>query len=377
MTHSPPLEIFLAGPPGLEPLLRTEAAEIGFAAPQITAGGVSPRRDWRDVWRANLLLRGAARVLVRIASFRVAHLAQLDKCARHIPWAAHLRPSARVRVEAVCKRSRIYHSGAAAERVARAAAEAVKGTVSPEKADDAVLIMARLERDVCTLSLDTSGALLHKRGFKTDVNAAPLRETLAALFLRACGYTGCEPVVDPMCGSGTFVLEAADIAAGLAPGRARDFAFERLATFDAAAWAALREGAGAQAPHGDPPMAHGFDRDAKAIAISRANAVRAGLSEHTRFEQGTISDLRPPPGGPGLVMVNPPYGGRLGDRARLSALYQALGRILKERFRGWRCGLVTSEEALARATGLRFQDIGPPIPHGALKVRLHQTGPLA
>ena len=176
-----------------------------------------------------------------------------------------------------------------------------------------------------------------------------------------------------MCGSGTFVLEAAEIAAGLAPGRSRAFAFERLAPFDPAAWAALK--AEAQ-PRPTPFRFHGSDRDAGAIAMSRANAARAGVADLTDFRQSPISDLHRPDGPPGLVIVNPPYGARLGDPADLRRLYAALGQTLQSRFPGWRVGLVTTDPALAHATGLPFAPPGPPVPHGPLKIRLWQTGPL-
>jgi putative N6-adenine-specific DNA methylase len=244
--------------------------------------------------------------------------------------------------------------------------------VPEEPPEDAVAVRARIDDDLCTISVDTSGAPLHRRGHKQEVNAAPMRETLAALFLRAAGYRGGEPVIDPMCGSGTFVIEAAEIAAGLAPGRSRSFAFERLAGFDAAAWAALREAA----PQGTALRFHGSDRDAGAVAMSRANAARAGVAGIASFAQEPVSALEPPAGPAGLVIVNPPYGARLGDAAALRPLYAAFGETMRARFRGWRVAMVTTDPALARAAGLPFGAPGPVVPHGGLKVRLWQTGVL-
>jgi putative N6-adenine-specific DNA methylase len=371
-------EIFLVAAPGLESVLAEEAREAGFADAAPTPGGVTLRGGWPEVWRANLMLRGAARVLARVASFRALHLAQLDKRARRVPWAEILRPDVPVKVEAACARSRIYHAGAAAERLKRAIRESV-GARGPSTADDdPVRIMARIDDDLCTISVDTSGAPLHKRGFKQATAKAPLRETLAALCLRACGYRGDEPVIDPMCGSGTFPIEAAEIAAGMAPGRERSFAFERLATFDPGAWAATR--AALPAPRPAPPWVLGFDRDAGAVEASRANAARAGVDRIATFARQPVSALAPPQAladaPPGLVIVNPPYGGRIGDKDDLRALYGALGATLRARFAGWRVGLVTSEPGLAAATGLPFSPPGPPITHGSLKVRLYRTEPL-
>lgn len=360
-------EIFLAAPPGLEATLCDEVRHKGFKRPRAVPGGVVTTGGWPEVWRANLWIRGAGRVLARVDRFHVDHLAQLDRRARHVPWAEVLRPDTPFRVEAHCSASRIYHSGAAAERIARAITE----TLGAKQAEDAAItVMARIERDVCTISIDTSGEPLHKRGFKEAVNAAPMRETMASLFLRRCGYDGNEPVLDPMCGSGTFVIEAAEIAARLNPGRARRFAFEQLATFDVEAWERMRA---VRSPRVPAVRFHGSDRDAGAIAMSRANAARAGVADITEFRQCAISDIAPPPGPPGLVIVNPPYGTRLGERAKLMPLYQALGRVLVQRFAGWRVGIVATDARLAEATGLPFLPTDAPVPHGGLRVTLFRT----
>jgi putative N6-adenine-specific DNA methylase len=367
MTTGGEFEIFLATLPGLEATLQAEAGGKGFRRPRAVAGGVTIEGGWPEVWRANLWLRGAGAVLARLDRFRVVHLAQLDARARRVPWAGVLRPDVPFRVEASCAASRIYHSGAAAERIATAIRETLG---APEAEAAEVVVRARIEHDLCTISLDTSGEPLHRRGFKQAVNAAPLRETLASLFLFQCGYDGTEPLLDPMCGSGTFVIEAAEIAARLNPGRARRFAFEHLATFDAAAWQRMRAVRSQREP---PARCYGSDRDAGAVAMSRANADRAGVTAGTEFRQATISELAPPTGPPGLVLVNPPYGTRLGEPARLLPLYQTLGQRLRTRFAGWRVGLVASETRLAQATGLPFLPPGPPVPHGGLRVRLFRT----
>lgn len=370
MTSSSDFEIFLMAPPGLEAVLADEVRARKFKAVRQVAGGVTVKGSWPDVWRANLELRGCGHVLARIGAFRVLHLAQLDKRARKFPWGDVLRRDVPVHVEASCSRSRIYHSQAAAQRIARAIAEEFG---APVKDDAEVVIKARIEDDLCTISVDSSGQSLHKRGHKEGVGKAPLRETLAALFLRQCGYRGEEPVVDPMCGSGTFIIEAAEIAAQLDPGRTRSFAFEQLATFDAAKWQAMKSD---KAPLNPPAMFFGSDRDAGAIRMAGENAARAGVSACTRFRQQAVSDLERPEGPPGLVIVNPPYGTRIGDKKPLFALYGALGQVLRQRFAGWRVGLVTTDQSLAKATGLPFQQPGPPVLHGGLKVTLFRTAEL-
>jgi putative N6-adenine-specific DNA methylase len=370
MTVSGDFEIFLVTAPGLEAALAAEARERRFNDPQTVKGGVTVQGGWREVWRANLELRGAARVLARIAEFRAMHLAQLDKRARKVAWGEVLRADQPFWVEASCKASRIYHQGAAAQRITKAIQETLG---APVDENAAVVIKARIDDDLCTISVDTSGASLHKRGHKEAVAKAPMRENLAALFLRQCGFDGTEPVVDPMCGSGTFIMEAAEIAAGLKPGRSRRFAFEQLATFDSAAWQKLRGHSETRKPD---IKFYGSDRDAGAVAMSRANAERAGIASLTEFKQQAISDLTPPEGKPGLVIVNPPYGGRIGDRKQLVALYRALGQTLRAKFSGWRVGIVTNEEPLAEATGLPFKPPSDPVSHGGIRVRLYQTPPL-
>ncbi|MDO5612346.1 MAG: class I SAM-dependent RNA methyltransferase [Paracoccus sp. (in: a-proteobacteria)] len=363
-------EIFLACAPGLEPLLLDEARAFWPDAAQV-AGGVTITGGWPDVWQANLNLRGATRVLARIGSFRALHLAQLDKRARKFDWGAVLRRDVPVRVDTTCRASRIYHAGAASQRIARAIAEEL-GAPVVEKGE-AITVKARIEDDLVTISVDTSGESLHKRGHKPAVSKAPMRETLAALFLRDCGYTGAEPVLDPMCGSGTFIIEAAEIAAGLQPGRTRDFAFQQLATADAAALASLRQPTPAHSP---AARFYGSDRDAGAIRAASQNAQSAGVGAWCDFQTNPVSALERPDGPPGLVIVNPPYGTRIGNKGPLFGLHAALGKTLLDKFSGWRVGIVTSESGLARATALPLLPPGPIVDHGGLKIRLHRTNPL-
>ncbi|MDP5215782.1 class I SAM-dependent RNA methyltransferase [Ruegeria sp. 2205SS24-7] len=370
MDKSEPFEIFLVVTPGLEQPLAEEARALGFDAPVVSPGGVTMQGHWTDIWRANLWLRGATRVLVRIGAFRAFHLAQLDKRARKFPWADTLRADVPLRVEVTCRKSKIYHAKAAAQRIERALSEVLGATIDP-KAD--LVVKVRIEDDLCAISLDTSGESLHKRGHKPAVGKAPMRETMAAMFLCQCGFDGHETVYDPMCGSGTFVLEAAEIATGLAAGRSRGFAFQHLASFDAEAWDRMRNTASTRTPDA---RFFGSDRNDGAIANSIRNSEAAGVGAITRFHRAAISDIAPPEGPPGLVIVNPPYGARIGNKKVLFGLYGAFGQVLKDRFQGWRVGVITSDGGLARATALPFLPPGPPVAHGGLKVKLYQTAPL-
>ena len=363
-------EIFLATAPGLETALYNEVRSKGFKRARPVNGGVTAQGDWPDVWRANLWIRGASRVLARVGSFRALNLSQLEHNVCQIDWRGLIHPDIPFRVQATCAKSRIYHSGAAAERIENGIAQTL-GTPAAEAAD--ITIMARIFRDVCTLSIDTSGDLLHKQGFKERVNKAPMRENMAALFLQECGYTGAEPFYDPMCGSGTFVIEAAEIAARLNPGRERHFAFQDLATYDAQAWEKMKNVA--RQPHANI-HSYGTDRDDGAIEMCGENAARAGVNEFTHFKQENISDIAPPTTEPGLILTNPPYGARIGDQKTLLPLYQSLGQVLKTRFQGWRLGMVATDASLVKSTGLTFISEIDPIQHGGLRIRLFQTGPV-
>lgn len=361
-------EIFIVTTPGFEKTLLAEAIAQGFSDAQVTAGGVTFDGTWEDVWRANLNLRGATRVLARIGSFMAFHLAQLDKRSRKFAWGDILRPDVPVRVEvSTSKKSKIYHAGAATQRIETALKEDHGMQIA---ADAPITIKVRIDDNRVTISVDTSGESLHKRGHKEAVGKAPMRETLASLMLRECGYDGVEPVLDPMCGSGTFVIEAAEIAMGLYPGRTRDFAFQHLKTYDEGKWDAMRK-----VDHIHHPAQHfyGSDRDAGAIRMATANAERAGVGEHITFQNLSAADIKRPNGPPGLIICNPPYGGRIGNKNMLYGVYAGLGDALKKEFAGWRVGLVTSEAGLAKATGLPFNPKGAPIPHGGLKVWLFQT----
>ena len=358
-----PFEIYLVATPGLEAPLCDEARAAGFDA-RVVDGGVAFMGTWPDVWRANLALRGATRVLARVASFRAMHLAQLDKRARKVEWASLLRPDVPVTVEASCKRSRIYHAGAASQRVAKAISEELGAHVAE---DAAVRVMVRIEDDLVTISLDTTGESLHKRGFKEGVAKAPMRETMAAMFLRQCGYDGSQTVLDPMCGSGTFVIEAAEIALGLNPGRSRTFAFEHLPGFDRKAWDTMR----APAPLRETSLRfYGSDRDPGAIRMARENAERAGVSAVVQFEQHSIETLSPPNGPVGLIIINPPYGTRIGNKAPLLGLYRTMGNVIRAKFAGWKVGIVTTDKDLAKATGLGLELVEPTVLHGGLRVGL-------
>jgi putative N6-adenine-specific DNA methylase len=371
--------LWLVAPPGLEPVVAAEARAAGFHVTGQDTGGVALVGGLAQAMRANLVLATPSRVLWRIGAFRAPHLAMLDKRARRFPWSDHLRPDIPVRVAATVRASRIWHAGAAAQRIATAITETLGAPVllqsAPDDATDPVApphvaLKARIDDDLVTLSLDTSGAGLWHRGYRPETAKAPLRESLAAAFLHQAGWDRRAPLIDPMCGSGTFPIEAAGMALGLAPGRARSFAFEHLAPFDPAAWAVLKADAARPVPPDTPVLARGQDRDDGAIRAATANAARAGLAAATAFARQAISELVPPPGSPGLIITNPPWGARIGQRKPLFALYGSFGRVLAERFAGWRVAVLCPDAGLVGATGLGLAPAGPPVDIGGIKARL-------
>lgn len=371
MLYTSDFEILLTTPPGLEPWLLQEAKEAGFKRATAIRGGVTIWGGWDEVWRANLTLRGASKVLARVGEFRAFHLAQLDKRARKFPWDKVLTPGLSIKAEAVTnKRNKIYHAGAAVERIERAISEEFGSKIAPSMAETDIVIKARIESNNVIISVDTSGEGLHKRGHKQAMGKAPLRETMAALALRACGYDGNEPVLDPMCGSGTFLIEAAEISRNFMAGRAREFAFEKLASYDAKAVQAIRDN---WKTRETTQHFYGSDRNVNVIGFSNANAKRAGIAKLCTFSPLPLTNITRPEGPAGLVIVNPPYGARIGKKKDLFALYSAFGNVMREQFKGWRIGMITADTNLANATNLPWHPPSPPIAHGGLKVNLFRT----
>jgi len=337
------------------------------------------------VARANLHLRSVSRVLVRVGEFYAAAFSELRAKASRLPWERYLAPGQPVAVRATSHKSRLYHSDGVAERVAGAIedrlgkpAPLVRARTEQDEEEAPVeatsqLIIVRLVNDQVTVSVDSSGALLHQRGYRLATAKAPLRETLAAGMLLAAGWDGTTPLLDPFCGAGTIVIEAALLALKLAPGRNRRFAFMNWPGFDEAVWQRLLSEAAAGAVERGPVLI-GSDRDEGAIEAARANAERAGVAHAVRFERRTISELEAPLG-PGWVVSNPPYGVRLrGATTRgpdLRNLYAQLGKVLRERCPGWQVALLSANDRLVQTTGLRW-DAGRAVAlvNGGLPVRM-------
>jgi putative N6-adenine-specific DNA methylase len=326
-------------------------------APAPEPGGVSFSGDLDAIYPANLWLRAATRVLVRVGDVEARDFARLRRRAARLPWDAFPR-APRVEVTVTARRSRLYHTSAVAERIAGAVADSL-GPPGPESPE--LHLVVRGQDDVFTISADSSGELLHRRGYRTEDAGAPLRETLAAGLLSLCGWDGTRPVHDPTCGSGTIPIEAALLAAGRAPGLGRRFACEGWPGARPALFAALRVDAAGIAPG---VTIGGSDLEPAAIAAAGRNAARAGVSDWLSLAAGEAAAVRLPPG-PGLVLANPPYGRRL--RAA-GAVYRALGRLA--RAAGWELAVLTAEESLARLAGRPAERIA--LVNGGVRVGLYR-----
>lgn len=381
------VEAFAVCAPGLAPLVAAECAAMELPAGEVSQAGVSLSLTMPELFRLNCRSRCASRVLVRLASFVARDFAALEKAAARVPWARVVHPGASVRLRVTCRKSRLYHSDAVAERVARGLGGAVAGAQVVGRARDdedddeassvpTQLIVVRFDHDRCTISADSSGALLHRRGWRLAVAKAPLRETLAAGMLAALPWRGDEALVDPFCGSGTIGIEAALRAREIAPGLSRHFALEQWPNAPLSAYAAERDVARARVKSavGVPIVLR--DRDAGAIDAARANAARAGVLDDLIIEQGALSDIDLAAiGDRGVLLTNPPYGQRVSGGADLRGLYARLGDVVRAGGRGWRLAmLVPPDRQLAGQ--LRLQ-LSPALrtANGGLPVELLASAP--
>lgn len=359
---------FAVAAPGLESFTAQELRNLGlFAAesssetpaspPVPAAGGVAFSGDLTALYRANLHLRTATRVLLRMGEFYVAAYSELRRKLRRLDWPRFIAPGQRVNIRVTCHKSKLSHSGDVADHVADAIAHRVGGPIDRHKTDDdeagdAVrLIIVRIVRDQCSVSIDTSGAPLHQRGYRQAVAKAPLRETVAAALLMATAWDTRSPLLDPFCGSGVIPIEAALMAAGVAPGRNRHFAFMEWPDFDAECWRELVAQTPSSASAATLPSIIGSDRDAGAIRMAQENAARAGVAERIQFATHAVSAIQVSPGS-GWVITNPPYGIRVSAGLDLRNLYAQFGEVLRTHCSGWRVGMLCSDRQLLAQTRL-------------------------
>ncbi|HEU5171616.1 MAG TPA: hypothetical protein VFU46_13800 [Gemmatimonadales bacterium] len=355
--------------PGIEGVTARELSGLGLTPAGTEPGGVSFTAGARGLYAANLHLRTASRILVRVGSFHASAFHELERRARRLAWQRFLLPGAVAEFRVTSRKSKLYHQDAIAERLAAAVGRTAG---RPDGQFASQLFVVRLFHDECTISADSSGELLHRRGYRLETAKAPFRETLAAAMLLESGWDGRAPLADPFCGSGTIPIEAALLARGIPPGMARGFAFERWPELDAEAWGAVKADARSRVLERAPGPILGADRDPGAIAAAEANAARAGVARDVTFRRATLSAFEPPAGGPGWLVTNPPYGIRVGEKAKLRGLFVRLGEVVRERCPGWRVAMLSPRRELEHATGLGLESRWM-TSNGGIRVRLVTT----
>jgi len=365
--------VFASCPQGLEQALSAELQALGYQDATPGRAGVHFSTDWTGIMRANLYTRLATRILVQVAQAPVAHEDDILALAARTPWERWFGPEHRLRVDTSAIRSPMQSLQYCNLRAKDGICDRLRSREGARPDIDTVRPDARvhlfLSSDTATLYLDTSGESLFKRGWRLDKGEAPLRENLAAGLLALAGWDPTAPLLDPFCGSGTLLIEAAWIALGIAPGIRRPFGFERLRDHDSQGWRALKDEVRAHARSTlDAPLV-GTDIDPRAITAAHNNAARAGLSpDLVRFE---VADARSvtAPAPAGWIVTNPPYGERL--EAGDDALWRDWASCLKRHFGGWQLAVISSDHALAQRLRLKPK-LRTPVYNGALDCRLFQ-----
>jgi putative N6-adenine-specific DNA methylase len=364
---------FAPCPRGLEGVLEDELRALGAAEAKGTDGGVAFSGERALAYRCNLESRIASRILLRVGQGTYRREQDLYDFARRLPWKNWFRVDRTLRVNLSATQSPLKSLEFATLRIKDAVCDSFRDAVgerpSVDKADPHVRIHAYLTANECTLYLDTSGAALFQRGYRRSAQEAPLRENLAAGILKLIAWDGETPLLDPMCGSGTFLIEAALMGLDAPPGRNRRFGFEQLSWFDAKAWQSVREAANARTRRKRALSLFGSDRSEAALASTRANLAGLGLEDAVELEQCDVLE-RKAPAPAGIMICNPPYGVRLSDQEALAAFYPRLGDALKQRFAGWHAYLLSADMQLAKLIGLKTSR-RTPLYNGTLECRLY------
>jgi putative N6-adenine-specific DNA methylase len=369
----PSREIMAVVAPGLEAVVAAELAQLGWPAPRTIPGGVLCTGGRIHLWHACLGSRTATDLRLRVGRLQAHSLEGLAQGLQRLPWSLFLRPGQDPRVLVSSHGSPLKRRDAIARKSQIAIRDALRGPRLPDLAPHrgsrvpGPVVHLHLEGEQVEASLDPAGAPLWQRGYRARGGAAPLRENLAAAVLRALEWGSPEALVDPFAGSGTFLIEGAAMARGLPPGLGRHFAFELWPCHDARAWGRTVEDARRRAPPGPTGPILGADADDHALDLARANAAGAGVGTAIRWQAGRVDALQPPPGAPGLVVANPPWGRRLGQD--VGGVYVAFGQVLRARFTGWRIGVLCPDPALIRLMHLPLQRLLA-FPHGGTRVTL-------
>jgi putative N6-adenine-specific DNA methylase len=362
---------FASAPRGLEDLLLKEVQSLGGEGAASVAGGVAFSGGWEVCYRVNLWSRIASRVLWRVGTFEYKNDNDVYAAAKAVDWLKFFAVESTLRVNVTAQKSPLKSLEFATLKIKDAVCdrfrEALGRRPDVDRAAPDVRIHAFLEEQKGTLYLDTSGEPLFKRGWRAEQGEAPLRENLAAGIVMLTGWQPGEPLLDPMCGAGTLLVEAAAMARGRAPGAKRAFGFEKLKSFDLKGWETIKnEKSRTEAS----VQLFGSDNDAEALKSARRNLAEAGVERWVKLEQADVLERAAPAAG-GVMVMNPPYGERMGSADELAAFYPQLGDALKKRFAGWRCYVFTADMRLPKLIRLTPSK-RTPLWNGALECRLYE-----
>lgn len=342
---------------GLETLAAQELEQLGAHAVEPGFCGVAFAGDRTLLYRVNLWARLPFRILMKLHEFPCQSAEDLYQGIQTIDWSQYLTPDLTLAVNATGKSEQLNHTHFTALQVKRAIVEQQqeqsgdRSNVELQSPD--VQISVHLERDVCTVSLDSSGQSLHRRGYRPAVGAAPLKESLAAALIQLSGWQPEQMFYDPLCGSGTLPLEASLKALNIAPGLFRDrFGFETWLDADLPLLETLIQAAEDSQRESLPAPIWGSDRDEDVIEQAMTNATNCGVSNHVYFTAIDLEDVAAPTDN-GVLFCNPPYGERLGRDSDLGAFYKRLGDVLKQRFKGWTAFVLSGNKELSQSIGLK------------------------
>ncbi|MDR0379723.1 MAG: THUMP domain-containing protein [Candidatus Accumulibacter sp.] len=368
-------KFFATCPRGLESLLCEDIAAIGATERQAVPGGAHFTADWRGCYALNLHSRIATRVLWRVAHGRYTREDDIYRLALDVPWPKWFDAEQTLRVDVLAVKSPLKSLGFITLRIKDAICDRFRADTGRRPTVDTrapdVRAHGFLTADACTLYLDTSGAPLHQRGLRQKTVDAPLKENLAAGILRLSGWRPGTPLLDPMCGSGTFLSEAAQMALSIAPGASgRGFGFQRLRNFQQEIWKTLLDAAQDAETTARPALLWGSDNSPAAVRATLANLDRAGLLPAVTLGCGDILEIDAP-APTGILIANLPYGERLSNPEELTAFYPKLGSALKRRFAGWTCHLLSADPHLPK--GMRLSPGRKmPLYNGAIECRLFE-----
>jgi putative N6-adenine-specific DNA methylase len=387
------IKSFIVCPPGLENTLKTEMENSKFLKiPKSTLqkgmveGGIEIMSTAEELYLANLTLQVASRVLVRIGKFKASNFSQLVLNCRQLPWSEYVKSGSKLALRVTCKESKLYHRGAVEERIVSVIREIVKDFTASSLSDDVgdeivnddneeatQIIVVRLYKDFCTVSIDSTGTHLHKRGYRLLSTVAPLRENLAASMIVHSGWDKKSTLIDPFCGSGTIPIEAAMMAHGIVPGKFRtSFSFMNWPSFDANKWETVNKKTNRRNIDSTiEPLIFGSDILKDAINISQKNAEKAGVSNYIKFNHSALVNFSPifqkeirkietnnniSPS-PGWIISNLPFGKRISD-TDIIKLYSSIGKVLKENFRSWNVLFMVSayNDNVVQHMGIAFDE---------------------